>query len=56
MLVISLGYKCKNKQKMGFSSELVVENLPANAGDRFQSLVLEDPTCRRTTGPVCRSC
>ena len=35
VLIISCGYRCcKNKQNGGFPGELVVENLPANAGDR----------------------
>ena len=35
VLIISCGYRCcKNKQNGGFPGELVVDNLPANAGDR----------------------
>ena len=38
--------------KEGFPGGAVVENLPANAGDRVHALVWEHPTCRRATRPV----
>ena len=56
MLIISRGYKCKNKQKRGFFSELVVENLPANAGDRVSIPGLGRSHMPQKTGPVCHSC
>ena len=34
----------------------VVKNLPANAGDRVQSLVREDPTCLGATKALCHNC
>ena len=39
----------------GFLDGLVVKSLPANAGDTIQSLIQEDPTCCRTTKPMCHS-
>ena len=49
----SLIIKCKSKLQWGvFLGGSVIKNLPANAGDTVQSLVQEDPTCRRATKPM----
>ena len=42
----------KEMTNRDFPGVAVVKNPPANAGNTVQSLVQEDPTCRRTTKPV----
>ena len=38
---------------MVFPGGSVVKNPPANARDEVRSLIWEDPTCHRTTKPMC---
>ena len=39
----------------GFPGGSVVKNPPALEGDTGSTLIWEDPTCRRTTKPVCHN-